>query len=99
VKEPKQSFDPAGKHQQRDPKSTPRIGKRSAYLRKLGGVVLMDMVEALKSWKEEIPRRNRGGIIVSRTWGDDRNQISTRDLEFRQERKRLGNRNPRNRRR
>jgi hypothetical protein len=51
MKKAKQSFDPAGKHQQRDPKSTPRVGNQSAYLRELGGVVLMDMVEALKSWK------------------------------------------------
>jgi hypothetical protein len=57
----------------------------------------MDMVEALKNGEEEILRRNRRRIIVSRTRGDDRNW--TRDLEFRQKRKRLGNRNPRNRRR
>jgi hypothetical protein len=55
------------------------------------------MIEALDSWEEEIPRRNRRRIIVSRTRGDDRNW--TRGLEFRQERERLGNRNPRNRRR
>jgi hypothetical protein len=57
------------------------------------------MIEALESWKEEIPRRNLGRIIVSKTRGDDRSQIMTRDLEFRQEGERLGNRNPRNRRR
>jgi hypothetical protein len=97
MEEPEQGFEPTGEHHQRDPKSTPGVGKRSADLRELCGVVLVDMIEALESWKEEIPRRNRRRIIVSRTRGDDRNW--TRDLEFRQERERLGNRNPRNRRR
>jgi hypothetical protein len=97
MEEPEQGLDPTSKDQQGDQKGTPRVGKRSAELRELGGVVLVDMVEALESWKEEILRRNQRRIIVSRTRGDDRNW--TRDLEFRQKRKRLGNRNPRNRRR
>jgi hypothetical protein len=95
MEEPEQGFEPTCKHHQRDPKSMPRSGNQGADLRELCGIVLVDVIEALESWEEEIPRRNRRRIIVSRTRGDDRN--CTRDLEFRQERERLGNRNPRNR--
>jgi hypothetical protein len=70
---------------------------KAKSLRKLGGVVLVDMVKTLESWEEEIPRRNLGRIVISRTRGDDGNR--TRDLEFHQERNRLSNRNPRNQRR
>jgi hypothetical protein len=99
MEEPEQGFKPTSKHHHGNPEGAPIIGNRGTDLRELGGVVLVDMVKTLESWKEEIPRRNHRGIIVSRTWGNDRNQITTRDLEFRQERRRLGNRNPRNQRR
>jgi hypothetical protein len=52
------------------------------------------MVKTLESWEEEIPRRNLGRIVISRTRGDDWNR--TRDLEFRQGRNGLSNRNRRN---
>jgi hypothetical protein len=97
MEEPEQGFKPTSKHHHGNPESAPRIGNRGTDLRELGGVVLMDMVEALKSWKEEVPRRSLGRIFVSKTRGDNCNW--TRDVKFRQGRNRLSNRNPRNRRR
>jgi hypothetical protein len=99
MEQPEQGFKPTSKHHHGNPEGAPGIGNRGTNLRELGGVVLVDMVKTLERWKEEIPRRNLGRIIVSKTRGDDRSQIRTRDLEFRQERKRLSNCNPRNRRR
>jgi hypothetical protein len=73
VEEPEQGFDPTGKDQQRNPKSVPGIGKRSTSLKELNGIVLVDVIEALESWKEEIPRRNHRRIVVSKTRGNDGN--------------------------
>jgi hypothetical protein len=50
MEEPAQGFNPTSKDQQRDPKSAPRIRDQGTDLRELGGVVLVDMVETLKSW-------------------------------------------------
>jgi hypothetical protein len=97
MEKPEQGFKPTSKHHHRDPESAPRVGNRGTKLRELGGIILVDMVKTLESWEEEIPRRNLGRIVISRTRGDDWNR--TRDLEFRQGRNRLSNRNPRNRRR
>ena len=73
MEEPEQGFNPTSKDQQRDPKSAPRIGDQGTDLRELGGVILVDMVKTLESWEEEIPKRNRGRIIISKTKGDDGN--------------------------
>jgi hypothetical protein len=99
IEQPQQGLDPAGEHQQREPQSVPRIRNRGANLRVLDGVVLMDMVNALKDREEKIPRRTRSRVVVSIIRGDDGSRVQARDAQIRQERDRLNNLEPRNGRR
>jgi hypothetical protein len=99
MEQPQQGLEPAGKHQQGEPQSVPGIGERGANLRVLDGVVLMDMIDALKDREEKIPRRTRRRVVVSIIRGDDGSRVQARDAQIRQERDRLNNLEPRNGRR
>jgi hypothetical protein len=77
----------------------PGIGKRGTDLRVLDGIVLVDMVKTLEEREEKIPRRTQRGVVVSIIRGDDGSQVEARDAKIRQERSRLNNLDPRNRRR
>jgi hypothetical protein len=99
IEQPQQGLDPAGKHQQGEPQGMPGIGKRGTDLRVLDGIVLMDMVKTLEEREEEIPRKTGSGVIVSKTRGNGGRRDLTRDSKIRQERSRLNNLDPRNRRR
>jgi hypothetical protein len=59
----------------------------------------MDMINALKKREEKILRRTRRRVVVGIIRGDDGSRVQTRDAQIRQERDRLNNLKPRNRRR